>query len=65
MLILTTFLLGSFFPALQLDKTAELKCHSAPRREEKGKERIRRTHQTAACEFLQQFNTTESWSLTD
>lgn len=38
MLILNTFLLGSFFPALQLDKTAEFKCHSAPRREEKKKE---------------------------
>lgn len=37
MLILNTFLLGSFFPALQLDKTAEFKCHSAPRREEKKK----------------------------
>lgn len=38
MLILNTFLLGSFFPALQLDKTAEFKCHSAPRREEEKKE---------------------------
>lgn len=38
-------LLGSFFPALQLDETAEFKCHSAPRREGKKKEYEEHTKQ--------------------